>query len=41
MVISIIVTSVVAGIHQTKDGSHWDIKFVVEDDDSMAGIDPN
>ena len=38
--VNIIVTSVVAGIHKTKIGSHRDIKLIVEDDNSVA-IDPD
>ena len=41
MVYISITTSVVAGIHRTKVGSHPRIKLVVEDDDSVQEIDPN
>lgn len=38
--VKIIITSVVAGIHRTKVGSHPNIKLVVENDDTVMGIDP-
>ena len=37
----ITVTSVITGIHRTKVGSHRDVKLLVEDDDTIPGIDPN
>ena len=38
--VKIIITSVVAGIYRTKVGSHPNIKLVVENDDTVMGIDP-
>ena len=41
--VTIIITSVVAGIHRTKVGSHREIELIVENDDrdNAAGIDPD
>ena len=40
MVGKIILSSVIAGIHQTGVGSHPDIKLLVENDDDVKCIDP-
>ena len=37
--VTIIITSVVAGIHKTKVGSHPEIKLIVANDDKVAHID--
>jgi hypothetical protein len=39
--VNIIITSVIAGIHKTKVGSHPTIKLLVEDDNSIPDTDPN
>ena len=39
--VKIVISSVVAGVHRTKVGSHPLIKLAVEEDDSVAEIDPN
>ena len=38
---SIIITSVITGIHRTRIGSHRDVKCLVENDDTIPDIDPN
>lgn len=38
---NIVVSSVITGIHRTKVSSHRDIKLLVENDDSIPGIDPD
>ena len=38
---NITITSVIAGLHRTKVGSHRDVKLLVEDDNSVPHIDPN
>ena len=37
----ITLNSTITGIHRTKVGAHRDIPLIVEDDDSVARIDPN
>ena len=37
----ITVMSIITGIHRTKVGSHRDVRLLVEDDDTIPGMDPN
>lgn len=41
MVITIVISSVIAGIHKTGVGSHRDIELLVVNDDNNAEIDPD